>query len=725
VKVGLGPGLAELALHWSYRIRNRARWKDDAETVEVLEAFAQRDLEALGVGRSALQRFTNAGFVEVSVPWETSEEASATRRMPWEALLNLATRSSREDRALLVVRHLRRDGAPAGQTGPGDGQPLVVVSAPGRIGEEYEFDDERTLILGSLRRGEPRPLTSPTLEALEREVVSLEPGIVHLTGVDTHQGASILDVADESVVEDGFYLATRRGRPAPVAARDLADALNKATSKPMLVTTNLYNSAAQTCAWIVALGAGAAIGFQDEVDDVVAERFFGDFYTAWRLSIFELRRAFQLALSQAMEDSPAMRGSGIALWSAESLCLAEESRPQTGEVVLEDAVGQRVRNERESQIRIGANQRLDAIVKVFPSARKELNYALLHNNVDLFESFFFRKFQSGRLDDVSVEVGLQVGGEVYKYEQTLDLTKPVTDLNPSIRVPLTWDYLRSMRETTRTALYVTARCGKRTLCQETYSVQLHPLEQWRDDPQENRYLASFIQPGDPAVAQIVERARPHLRALLDDADASFDGYQSIDLGDEDPYAWVDLQVQALWAAIAFELGLAYTNPLATPGESYQRLRSPSEILRTRFGTCIDLALLFASCLEFVEIYPVVFLIKGHSFPGYWRGDGLHARFLQVEDGTDADLERLPGPIRVPSAPWMVEGPGYREIVRVAKSDQLVPLETTLLASRGSFRAATEQGSENLASEQEFDSMMDVKRARTLGVNALPLWRIAT
>jgi hypothetical protein len=256
-------------------------------------------------------------------------------------------------------------------------------------------------------------------------------------------------------------------------------------------------------------------------------------------------------------------------------------------------------------------------------------------------------------------------------------------------------------------------------------VQLHPLEQWRDDPQENRYLASFVQPGDPAVAQIVERARPHLRALLDDADASFDGYQSVDPSDEDPYAWVDLQVQAIWSAIAFDLGLGYTNPLATPGESYQRLRSPSEIVRTKFGTCIDLALLFAACLEFVEIYPVIFLIQGHSFPGYWRGDLLHERFVQVEDGTDADRTGRLGPILTPSAPWMVEGLGYREIVRVAKTDQLVPLETTLLASRGSFREATEQGSENLADESVFDSMLDVKRARTLGVNALPLWRIST
>ena len=50
----------------------------------------------------------------------------------------------------------------------------------------------------------------------------------------------------------------------------------------------------------------------------------------------------------------------------------------------------------------------------------------------------------------------------------------------------------------------------------------------------------------------------------------------------------------------------------------QRIRTPSEIVAGGFGTCIDLALLFASCLEAVEIYPVVFLLNDHAFPGYWR-----------------------------------------------------------------------------------------------------------
>jgi hypothetical protein len=42
--------------------------------------------------------------------------------------------------------------------------------------------------------------------------------------------------------------------------------------------------------------------------------------------------------------------------------------------------------------------------------------------------------------------------------------------------------------------------------------------------------------------------------------------------------------------------------------SDQRLRTPSMIVRDHSGTCVDLALFFAACLELVDIYPVIFLL---------------------------------------------------------------------------------------------------------------------
>jgi hypothetical protein len=724
-RIDLNRKLSNQALHWCYRVRNRARWRQDATTLDNLEIFAQRDLRTLGVEQRFLDQIVASGFVEVSVPWAPEATEANAHRFPWEAVLNLATRTQRDQQTLVVSRHLQRSEPVMDRSARG-GVPLVVVSSPGKIGIEHNFEDERALILNCLGQKDPRMLTSPSLAKLEAAIREGAPAIIHLTGMDAHQGATVLEYFSDEPVEDGFYMVDDKDCPVSIPAKDLAEAITMGNPSPTLVTTNFYNSAARMGIWVVARGTNAAIGFQDEVDDVIAERFFGDFYSAWKTHRFDLRQAFEEALKHAREGGSSIRGSGIVLWSARSLVnparaagrsAAARKAASKGRTTLPDPV---IIDKPPDGT--GKNGNLDRYLKVMLTPRSELNYALLHNNVDLFKSFLFRKFDPRILKDIQVDVALTVGTEQFKYGEMLRIEKPLTDINHAVRVPLTWDYLRTMRETTRTVLVVDINWGKKNLYKKTLPVQLHPLEQWHDDPQENRYLASFVQPGDPAVAKIIDRARPYLRALLDDPEASFDGYQSVDLEDEDPYAWVDLQVQAIWSAIAFDLNLAYTNPLATPGESYQRLRCPSEILRSRFGTCIDLALLFASCLEFVEIYPVIFLIEGHSFPGYWRGEGLHDRFVQIEDGTEADLEGKPGPLRAQSSPWMLDGQNYREIVHLVKKDQLVPLETTLLASRGAFGTATEQGSDNLESEEEFDSMIDVKCARSFGVNPLPLWR---
>src|SRR6185503_1914918 len=86
----------------------------------------------------------------------------------------------------------------------------------------------------------------------------------------------------------------------------------------------------------------------------------------------------------------------------------------------------------------------------------------------------------------------------------------------------------------------------------------------------------------------------------------------------------------------------------------QRLRTPSMIVKDRSGTCIDLALLLAACFELVDIYPVLFLLKDHAFPGYWRQDGFQQKFIEVSDEAVDEMAQdephktsAPGAQRVP------------------------------------------------------------------------------
>ena len=55
-------------------------------------------------------------------------------------------------------------------------------------------------------------------------------------------------------------------------------------------------------------------------------------------------------------------------------------------------------------------------------------------------------------------------------------------------------------------------------------------------------------------------------------------------------------------------------------EQGQLVRLASEISNSRMGACLDLSLLFASCLELMGLNTVIALTRTHAFVGVWLID---------------------------------------------------------------------------------------------------------
>jgi hypothetical protein len=257
-------------------------------------------------------------------------------------------------------------------------------------------------------------------------------------------------------------------------------------------------------------------------------------------------------------------------------------------------------------------------------------------------------------------------------------------------------------------------------------VTLIPVDEWLDDTDNNPWLPSFVLPRDPAVLKIVGSARRYLVGITDDPAAGFDGYQSLDEGGDDPSEGIDAQVRAIWTALVNEFRLQYINPPPSYSEQTQRLRTPTDILESSTGTCIDLTLLVASCLEYIDIYPVVVLLTGHAFVGYWRGEKPHEDF--------ARLMRIPAEVPPPGSGvarsaaarfvdpygWRLTRLHYDEIMEYVTSGELVMLEATFLTSASSFADAVEEGRANMRSRREFDSLLDIRLARSATPPVTPL-----
>jgi hypothetical protein len=727
-RVSMSPQLKRQAAEWMYVLRNRARWAGDDDHRDALSERAVKTLGLLGIGETAIRGIVEADSRHVEVKFTehdknksvTPEAEDAASAFPWEFVLSVATRKMGRSRPLLITRTLGRNQAHAAA----GGDLLFLESAPGRLKEIYSFESERLRLKAAM--AQPwKTLRSPTLSKLSR-IASINPRVIHVSGVDNHQVARLLDdfYAGKKPPEDGIVMS---GSEEPVPYTQFAATL-VGQVQPQLVTLNCYYSATRTARECVRRGAQAAIGFFDEVDDELAEYFFQTFYWAWRTSgntVDALPRAFGRTWNILKDRGQNLFGTGIVLWLANSAF--EPSRAAAfvpSEEGPEDALESRLPTPQE----LAASQALpiNEVLQVGLSVPTEINYSLLHNSRRFLESLTLTKLVEHALDEVKVEVQLNAGDSSlpYRHTETL-LNQPQRALADEVRIPLTAALLRSSRERIQSTLYVRVVWDKRIACEETKSVTLLPVDEWFDDTEKNPWLPSFVLPRDPAVTRIVTAARRHLVTLQDDPVAGFDGYQSIDVGNDDCES-VDAQVQALWTALVQEFRLAYINPPPAYSERNQRLRTPSEILASSSGTCIDLALLLASCLEYVDIYPVVVLLSGHAFVGYWRADEYHERFCECDRvPTVAGIEV--GPVSATSAVSLVDPYGwrlaqqqYREILDYLRLDQIRFLEATGLCFNYSYAEAVEEGRGDMKTPEDFDSLLDITLARRAKPPVTPL-----
>ena len=760
-KVSRQARLERLAEEWTYILRSRARWADDGGVRQTLRVRALEDLIRVGVPRAFVRSLAATSHVEVELHgWDVADvEANrvheAAADVPWEYLISAATRGVGRFDPLLVTRLFRNRGRAVVAAPPS--HVLFVESAPGRLKDTYEFAFEEERIRAALGAREvdteaPDHTTGPDrsmeiahTESLSRLSSTVRKGrwdALHVTGIDTHQAAWLIDGFYDELAEqhppvrqqiddgagrvlDGMILRERNITELPVSYVDLAGALINSTNPPSLVTLNLYYSGARTARELVKQGAHAALGFLDEIDDELAERFFQELYRAWCRAM-AIPHAFVEAwqkMSDAQLTGDPLHGTSIVFWMGHSVfdrsIFAARNEPP--------APAPETREQRQERLTRQALTPVGDLLQVQCDAEEEVNYSLLHNDRPLLTTLTLTKLVKERLEDITVQVELNLGAQNYPYRFTqLVLDEPQLGLAPVVRIPLTAALPRSLRERVQSTVYVKVTCGGRTAWETTERVTLIPVDEWVDDTDKNPWLPSFVLPRDPAVLKVINSSRRYLVGIRDDPAAGFDGYQSVDPKASNPTEGVDAQVKAIWTALVNEYGLQYINPPPSYSERSQRLRTPSDILASNTGTCVDLALLLASCLEYIDVYPVVVLLEGHAFAGYWRSEEAHDAFVEVRH-IPADVPSLGSePVRsaarrfVDQYGWRLTRLHYDEVMEFVTSGDLVMLEATYLTSASSFSEAMEEGRANLRSRREFDSLLDIRLARTATPPVTPL-----
>lgn len=340
--------LARLAQEWTYLLRVRSRWAFDVELRKSIAERAVNDLASVGVSSERLRELATADRIEVELhDWDRADARTcaiheAACEIPWEYLLSSGTRAEGRYHSILISRLF--DNGLARVTPHPPTSVLFVESAPGRFKDQYEFEDEESRISAAV--GAPNKpdndkyrtiLRTPQTSELSKKINDSKWEAIHVTGIDTHQAAWIVDdfyvdmkaknkplfdalIDSTGKLPDGMILREGHESELPVAYSDLANILVGPTP-PRIVTLNLYYSGARIARELVRNKAHVALGFLDEIEDELAELFFQAFYWNWCHGadgkIISIPDAFRKAWEAMPKDK--VHGTSIVIWMGRSV----------------------------------------------------------------------------------------------------------------------------------------------------------------------------------------------------------------------------------------------------------------------------------------------------------------------------------------------------------------------------------------------------------------------
>lgn len=216
-------------------------------------------------------------------------------------------------------------------------------------------------------------------------------------------------------------------------------------------------------------------------------------------------------------------------------------------------------------------------------------YVVNESNKSLKNVQFEANFTSDILSPMSILLGDVPAGENVSFE----VDDPAIDVGK----------LEMLTEIeTCTATYKLLVNGK-PAAEATGRITICPYNQWNAAL---ILLPAYMTPNHPNIISVLQNASKWM--LVNGMNPSLEGYQS-------DSKRVEEMVGAVYNAVK-EANIVYSNP---PASFFgpQRIRLCETVFEQRFATCMDMTILFASCLESFGLHPVLITAPGHIFAGVW------------------------------------------------------------------------------------------------------------
>ena len=314
-----------------------------------------------------------------------------------------------------------------------------------------------------------------------------------------------------------------------------------------------------------------------------------------------------------------------------------------------------------------------------------VNYSMMNNGVEVCNSLVLENN-----DDMDwFQLSIQLNGPYIKESSCrLDMLKKGQSAQVNlIKIEPDYKILTEITEAVNTSFVLTVKREEELIYKKEYPITLLSYEEWAGSSIMPQHLAAFVVPNNPYLPKIKLEAAKFLEEWT--GSSSFDEYQTQDRNR------VRAQVAAIYEALRSE-GIIYSAPPAYFEQTGQRIRMADKVLTEKQGTCLDTALLIASCLEEIGIFPIIVILKGHAMVGAWLTPNMFPQMI-CDDASYLLKEMADG------------------------NNNLVLLESTAITSSDkiSFDDAVRSATLRLGDESDFLYFVDIHRCRLGNIKPMP------
>ena len=248
-----------------------------------------------------------------------------------------------------------------------------------------------------------------------------------------------------------------------------------------------------------------------------------------------------------------------------------------------------------------------------------VNFAMQQNHVPIIRQLSVKNLSESEISDLKVKITTDPD---IADEWSANISSIMPDREHTLNgvdLRLSASRLFALTERIEGSLTITVSDDSEILAQEKRNLSFLSYDEWSGSNTYPEFLVAFITPNHPYIIEIIKKAGVLLAKWTDSP--SFTGYQS-----QNPNN-VRKQMAAIYGALQQE-NIDYCMPPASFENTGQKIRLSGTIKEQKLGTCLDLALLYAGCLEAVGLHPMVVVIKGHAFTGCWLEEETFAEYVQ-------------------------------------------------------------------------------------------------